>query len=289
MPAAIPQRPRFYTLLQILSIDVALGALGSGILAVGVTGAQLRWAWYLILPLSVWVMYTMDHLMDAHRLKATAHTPRHLFHHHHFKPIAITATVLGITAFVLAWIYLSYWGILFGLVMGALTALHLLLVRLAGSRVKPWLLKELGVAGIYTLGIWGLPLIRAQAWDDPAVICVMTQFFLLAFVNLLEFSLFERATDAADGHTSFVLAIGESHAKKIITFLLTLVAFVAGLTLPAGIQPLAQIILMLMVLTLAMLVTRPLWFMQNERYRAWGDAAFLLPYLYLLHHLWPAA
>ncbi|MEZ5145535.1 MAG: hypothetical protein R2759_00215 [Bacteroidales bacterium] len=42
-------------------------------------------AYWFILPIAVWVVYTSDHLVDAYRLKEKAHTPRHLFHHQNFQ------------------------------------------------------------------------------------------------------------------------------------------------------------------------------------------------------------
>ncbi len=56
---------------------MALAALGGGVMATRVTGALMPRTFYLLLPLSVWVVYTPDHLLDARRQAAPPPTPRH--------------------------------------------------------------------------------------------------------------------------------------------------------------------------------------------------------------------
>jgi hypothetical protein len=186
----------------------------------------------------------------------------------------------------LALIYLGETGIIFGLAMGALVVVHLLLVKLVGSYSSPLLIKESGVAFIYCYGIWGLPLLETfDSWMPPTVaLLAFLQFFLLALINLLEFSLFEHKIDEADGHTSFVRAIGPGWTRRLLFGLLALMLVATGWSwweFSAQANPL-QIIYLLMTAVLAAMLIFPRWFSQNERYRAWGDGAFLLPFLYPL-------
>lgn len=283
-------RANFYAYLQWLSVDVAAGALAGGCMAQGVCGVAVHGSWYVVLPMAVWVVYTLDHLLDARRLGARASTPRHRFHHVHFTTIAAVAAGVGVLTFGLAVWGMGLPGLAFGACMAALTGGHLLLVRWAGSRVAPWLLKELGVALVYVLGIWGWPLWLSHDRLTPALLLPVVQYLALALANLLTFSWFERESDAADGQTSFVLAIGSRAAQGTIV---ALVAIALGcmlvLTGMEGSDMIAQAVIVVMALLTLVMLLRPRWMAQRERYRWFGDGVFLFPYLYLLFDQQPEA
>ncbi|MBL0014914.1 MAG: hypothetical protein KA239_03890 [Bacteroidia bacterium] len=279
---------RFYDRLRLLSIDVAIGALGGGCMVAAYLQEPMRWAWYVLLPLAVWTIYTLDHLLDARRLGERASTDRHRFHVQHFTVLAILAGLSGIACLVLAVIFLRIQGIYFGLIMGGVVLVHLLLVKLVGERTSPLLIKEFGVAFVYAMGIWGLPLINSGEWKTMIGILPFVQFLLLALINLLEFSLFEIETDARDGQTSFVRALGKVKSIRLIRVLLAIVAAIGVvlLILEDSMQVVSiELILGLMAAMLALLLYRKAWFSQFERYRSWGDAAFMLPFFYLLIYL----
>lgn len=67
----------------------------------------MPWSWYVVLPLAVWVIYTGDHLLDAYRLQDQASTPRHRFHHRHFKLLLALAVIAAVTAVTLALLFLG--------------------------------------------------------------------------------------------------------------------------------------------------------------------------------------
>ena len=77
--------------------------------------------------------------------------------------------------------------------------------------------KELGVALIYTTGVWGGP--AALAWGNIPNkywgLCLL--FFLLALSNLLIFSYQELATDTQDGHTSLGRALGHMATYRLVS------------------------------------------------------------------------
>jgi hypothetical protein len=279
---------RLYGLIRLLSIDVAVGALGGGAMAAAYLQEPMRLAWYILLPLAVWTIYTWDHLLDARRLGDRASTDRHRYHVRHFKVLAVIAGLSGIACLVLAVIFLRLQGIYFGLIMGGIVLVHLLLVRLVGERTSPLLIKEFGVALVYAAGIWGLPLINSGEWKEFTGIIPFLQFLLLALVNLLEFSLFEIEIDARDGQTSFVRALGKAKSIRLIRIFLGLVAalgLVLLLLVDSRYVLSLELIFGLMAALLALLLYRKAWFSQHERYRTWGDAAFLLPFFYQLIHL----
>ena len=136
-----------YTLIRILSLDVVAGALATGAMVTRIMKVSMPWSWWIVLPMSVWVMYTTDHLMDAYRLKEQAHTPRHLFHHQYFTLLAVIAAVsLLLCIGVMPW-FLPVELVVMGVVVGLAAMAHLGLVSWLKDRVAWFLHKELGVAG----------------------------------------------------------------------------------------------------------------------------------------------
>ena len=246
---------------------------------------EMPTAWYLILPAAVWSIYTWDHLLDAQRLGPDASTPRHRFHHRHFRILGLSTILGALLSTAAAVLFLGPKGLVFGLCMGGFAALHFLLVQFVGGRTSPLLVKELGVALVYCLGIWGLPAIESGRIADPVLWIGFGQFFLLALTNLFEFSLFELRIDEADGHTSYVRALGETRTVQLIGSVLTASLLLGAIGilrygLPAFLRLEATYLPMALILG-AILWRREL-FAGEERYRAWGDGAFLLPFLYRL-------
>lgn len=267
--------------LRILSLDVVLGAIASGSMVVHLLTLDMPVFWWLALPMSVWVIYTADHLLDAYRIGDQAHTERHLFHHVHFRPIALIWGALLLSC--LTWIpwNLPIEMIFFGLGMGACVMIHLTLVSWVGGRISRLLQKELGVGLIYTAGVWGGPL---SLFDSipPGLWILCLQFFLLAMFNLLLFSMYEIQSDELDGHTSFVRAIGVGRTRQVLIGLASaiLLLMAGSLWMSISKETLAvQGIYLAMLSLFLVLMQFPQYFEAGEKYRIWGDAAFLLPAL----------
>jgi hypothetical protein len=51
--------------LSILSIDVVIGSLFCGAFVVKLLDVQPGFAWWIVLPFSVWIVYGLDHLIDG--------------------------------------------------------------------------------------------------------------------------------------------------------------------------------------------------------------------------------
>src|SRR6478752_4226225 len=88
---------RFYRYCNYLSLDVACGAMVCASFFARILHVQLRPYGLASLGLTVWIIYTADHLMDAHKLTREASSQRHRFHQQNFRVLVI---VLGVAAFV---------------------------------------------------------------------------------------------------------------------------------------------------------------------------------------------
>ncbi len=283
-PAAVrlAAAERAYAAVRLLSLDVALAALGGGVMAARVLRASPRPAFYALLPASVWVVYTLDHLVDARRMGPRAATPRHRFHARHAAGLWAAVGLAAVACGVGGLVALSRAGVAFGVGMAGLVGLHEGIVKLAGSRASPLLVKELGVGVIFTAGTWGLPaLVRWTHAGPPPwpAVLLAVQYVLLAGVNLIEFSIFEARQDAAAGQTSFVRGVGRATARRVAAGLLAAQVPLAVAVLLGRRDVAAEAILMAMTAGLAVVLGFPRSFARRERYRTAGDGVFLLPLL----------
>jgi hypothetical protein len=279
---------RIYAGIRIVSIDVAIAALGGGVLAVRVIGSSPRASFYWLLPLGVWVAYTVDHLLDASRMGPLARTPRHRFHYQHAGILWSLVLILSGVCAVGGFVGLSWFGLLYAAVMCGLVMVHETIVKLAGNRASPLLVKELGVAVVFTAGVWGMPWMRHRLDTGRLLgwpVLLMGQYLLLAIVNLIEFSIYESKIDAADHQTSFVRGIGRRRARRVVNLLIALqvpLVLLACWMYRSWPVRLAECIYLVMTGGLWLVLNMPRFAARSERYRTIGDGVFLLPILMLL-------
>jgi 4-hydroxybenzoate polyprenyltransferase len=265
---------RFYRLLNILSIDIALGAMiCSRFLALLLDVAPRPYA-MASLGLTVWIIYTADHLLDARRVRGAASTERHRFHQRHFTMLSVVvAAAVVIDAVLILFIrrQVLYSGVLIMAIVGFYLLFHNRLI----------FLKEVFVALLYCLGVL-LPSIMVTSIKFTSVhYVVFGLFFLVALINLLLFSLFDKADDEADNRRSFVTVVGEESTRTVLLGLFGL-GFALGAYLAVALKQwtLASVLL-LMLAGLFVIQVRRSWFAVDLRYRLLGDAVFLVPALYL--------
>jgi len=266
---------RLYRYFNLLSLDIAVGAIGGGCYFARILEVSVRPYAMASLGLTVWIIYTADHLLDARKISGPASTKRHRFHQKHFRILAVAVVLAAVADFVL---------ILFikrAVLYGGFLMFTIVLLYLGLHRKLSWF-KEVVVAVLYCAGVLLPSLLVTHIQLQMADYVLFLLFFLTALVNLMLFSWFDREYDLADRHQSFVTLMG---ARR--TFVLLLVLFVLnaglcayGLLLSGYVQ--AFIILLLMNGVLALILAFRGWFAQHDRFRLLGDAAFLLPFLYLL-------
>ena len=276
---------KVYAYARHLSLDVAAGSLGGGLMVAHWVEVEMPLAWYFLLPLAVWLIYSLDHLLDSRGLKEDAHTPRHQFHYRNRKVLRTIWSLLFLIGVGAALWFLPRPVIFYGLGLGVLVLLHLGLVQLIGNKTSPFLMKEVAIAFIYTAGVWGVPFVISRTIPNVLHSVVMAQFAVLALANLLEFSLFEMRADEMHKQTSFVRALGPIVARKLILLLLAMV-FITGMVVV--VMELSRPVVIIQMIYFSMgailggILLYPATFSKNELYRAFGDLAFILPYFGIL-------
>ncbi|HEU5147282.1 MAG TPA: hypothetical protein VFT90_11235 [Chryseosolibacter sp.] len=264
---------RLYQHINILSLDVVVGSLIGALFFAKLFETQVISLVLVALALTVWLIYTIDHLRDAWSIKAPASTDRHRFHQRHFKVISIVVVVVlaidGVIVFLLPAEVLRA-----GLALGIIVFLYLIFQRYLKF------LKEIFVASLYTAGVVLPSFSTVSAMISPIHYLVIAKFAITALMNLLLFSLFDLKDDRTQQQHSFVTWFGAKYTSYGIVFL-GLLNVCSGIWLWKTDAALAGVFILMNMLLLAILVFRRN-LAHNNYYRILGDAAFFIPAFYLL-------
>lgn len=269
---------KLLTLARIFSIDVVLGACVGNLFIARYLQVSIPILHLLVLALSVWLIYTADHLADAYQVKHPAHSPRHLYHQQHFRAISIAFFILLLLGLVLAF-NLPYKTFILGLALSGLVLVYFMLIKAIPS--FRYFYKEFLIAFLYTSGIFLSPV---SLYDNPIsfeILFVFVQYAVIALVNLLIFALYEAEMDEKDGHYSFIKSVGKKKAKNFV-YTCLLIVFFSALVPVISIHTddrlfKIEVLFLLMDSTLICIMALPVFFQKKERYRILGDAVFLFP------------
>jgi hypothetical protein len=266
---------KFYRLLNILSIDVALGSVCCAAWFARLFDMSLKPQAFIVLGLTVWIIYTADHLLDAKRTAGIASTARHRFHQQHYSWLLI-ALALAVTVDLIFVFFIRQAVFEWGLLLSGVMVVYFLVQRFLKY------LKELAVAIIFSCGVMLPSVAVAYRPIDLGLALIVGEFMLTALLNLLLFSWFDRHNDSQDKRESFVTLAGEKGTRKFVraVFLLS-GALLMGTALYFPVMINAVVILFLMNVILVVMFIQPNYFQPNDRFRLIGDAVFLLPIIYL--------
>ena len=266
---------QLYRYINILSIDIVAGAIIGALFFGKMLQVEIKTFGLIALGLSVWIIYTTDHLRDAKKIRHQASTERHRFHQKYFRAL-VWFLGLAIVLDAVAIFYIRRQVFEGGLMLLPMVALYLV--------VQQYLrfLKEFVIAVLYTCGVLLLSITITSVDMTRMHYVIIFQFGLIAWINLILFSWFDYVYDERDEQNSFVIIIGERgtcaflYLLFVLIFLLTLgLILIAGLSVPV-------VILFMMTATLFLIFLFRARLARNDLYRMIGDAVFLFPLVYLI-------
>lgn len=269
----------FFHFVNTYSLLVALGSFSSYLFFARVYEVAPNFLVAVGLSLGVWIVYTVDHIIDGLRLKKKALSDRHLVHYmQRGKLILICLGVSIILLFLSVYIPSSYYG--YTLALAGLTGIHFLINFFVPRSIKSKLfLKEVFISFVVTVGFCFTPLVEIDYVNYPdSLVQYFVVFFTLNLTNLLTFSFYDSEKDKQNGVLSMasihgarmtrvlgLIAIGVSMAILMWMIIEHQTALLPGLTIGA----------MQAVLTMVLVQTES--FQQNDRYRFWGDFIYVIP------------
>lgn len=260
---------KYLNYVRWLSLEIPTGA----ICVLALVGKELHLAVplaaYVALFSAVWLIYLVDHWLDS--WKRTVATSRRKFHQEN-APLIIGLIILSLLCGMMSLFFLPrqvlWWGMGLSLVCG----LYLAASQWLGRR---WV-KEAAVAICYAGGIMLYPV---YTHFNATCALLFGQLLLLAFVNLVTFSLFEEQDDRIEGFFSIVTQLGYVKTRMlagVVLLVLSLSLWVEG-----------QSIAFLAFVGLGSLLYTsmhvfPDFFQSKDRYRLLGDSYFIMAIIFLL-------
>jgi len=271
-----------YKYFQAYSLDVVLGGVIGALFVARYMGVQLDFFLVAELILTIWLIYTFDHLIDSGSGFYDVITFRHKLHKKY------SVTIWGVWGFALVVAFsllfkipkVSLW---MGMVLVFFVVLYFISLKLLeDGKIYH---KEITAAVVYATGIFLAPVSLYHGVWSLDIWVLFLEFVLLAFVNLLIFSLYEREEDQISGFHSLVKAIGESKARTFSQVIL--VGLLAGSMIFALFNRVqnsifvSQLIIFAMSMMLILILVLPKFFERKDRYRTTGDLVFFTPAIFL--------
>ncbi len=260
---------------NILSLDIVLGSVISALFFARLFAVAILPYGLASLALTVWIIYTADHLLDARAISKVAASERHRFHQKHFHLLKIIVAIAVLLDVVLIF-FMRKPVFVSGIFLAAFVFVYLLAQRYL--RV----LKEFFVAFFYTCGVL-LPSLSVTSVElNFGYGLVIFQFLVIAWTNLLLFSWFDYDEDRTDLQDSFVTIAGKRFAYYFIgavgIFNLCLSWWLWKIDF--NLQVIVILAFMQLILLVILLLHRPM--KRGNVYRLLGDAVFALPLVYIL-------
>lgn len=261
---------RLYRYLNILSVDVALGAVCSAVFFSEIFHVQIRTAGLFALAVTVWIIYTVDHLLDARKIQYRASTERHQFHQRHSKLL-----------WVLVWIAIAFVTILMffirkPILVWGIAGGTLMIVYLAAQQYLKFM-KEILIAVLYTCGVLLPSMAVTQLPINEWPWLLMILFSITALVNLLLFSWFDWEQDIKHQTVSFVTVFGKTISGWVIRVLFVGI----GIGIFFIDKQSHQFLLFGMNAMLLYLLLFSNLVRKYEVFRLLGDFVFILPILFV--------
>lgn len=255
-------------------------------MAVKVFNISLPWAYWIILPLTVWWIYITDHLMDGFKHKENTSNPRHrLFYRKRYSFFTL-ACLIGMADLILILTQLPKEIILLGAAVGTLVIIYLLLGHFIKFKSYFLFPKEWLIAALYTVGIWGVPCFLAPGNIQWFQWVPLAGYFMIVVSNLLTYSVFETRNDNLDDQISLVTAFNRNRSLPIIYWWCFTSLFFNGASIlvfvTGSIQFYSAFILTLIQFIQIMVLLNHHWFEKGNRYRWINEGLFLLPAILLV-------
>ncbi|UXX80139.1 UbiA family prenyltransferase [Reichenbachiella carrageenanivorans] len=267
------------SVIRWLSLDVVVGGVIFTCSMAKVAQVELPVSIPVALACCIWLIYTLDHLIDGNSRDRDPSMERHVFHRKYRRPIFVLFLLVAGLGLRLLF-FIPHSTLIYGCVLLGLVGLYFLSIWL----FKIYFAKEIFIAVLYACGIY-LGTFSLGSHIDSSLVLFFSQTVLMAAINLLLFSYYEVAYDTQDGHRSWATHFGAartlSHLRWMIVVLGVLI--VTSFFLHSKESELVlQYIFVMMSGLLAAIYWFPEWFKQQERFRWIGDVVFLFPGLIYL-------
>ena len=271
-------------LYQVLSLDVVLGALAVGLFAIRVLNVTPQPVWWIILPLAVWSVYTLDHILDGIALKGQSTIFRHSFHYKNRKVLIPFVFAAAITSILLSLLYMEKPIIISGIILSVFVIIYFILVYFQEKLRIKYIHKEVFIAFVYVTGILLAPVVW---YNEPLIYQHFLLFgilMLLVWTESVIISYYDFKEDKNDQLNSFTTTYGPERTRTIVIsvqLILAVILFLSLLVCDVKVLLGAVIIESFMNFILLVIIYFHETFAKNNLFRWIGETVFMLPVLIL--------
>lgn len=276
---------KIYRYLHYLSIDIVLGALASSCFAARLFTANPGVVWYISLALTVWLLYTGDHMLDAWKHRKKIQRDLHYFMMKNRKTLiwsmALVAAVDMLLVFnLLEKEYMKYALVLAGSVLIFYAVRHVF--RKNRILMIPG---EIFVLLIYLAGTWLGPVVASNMTLEAGHGMIALIFAGMLLMNLGVISLYDMKLDTRMGINSMANLMGTRRTKNLLLgtaiaiFLTSILQFMV-FEMDRYFQ--LALILAGMTIILLLILYYPSRFRRKDYYRLAADAVLIMGFLSLL-------
>jgi len=238
--------------------------------------------WWIILPMAVWVVYSLDHIIDSHKNKEASVITRHKYHYNHRKTIILFVILIGVITLFFSLLYLDTKILALGFILSIFIGIYFTILYFFRQKKLALLQKELFIAIVYAMGIFMAPLAWYGSLPSFSVILIVFNIFILAWFEGIMISWFDFDYDIEDGHTSFTVIAGKKLTRRFLIvghMLVEILTITALIITPVSIEFWALLITFIMNVILGLIIIFPDSFSRNNYYRLIGETVFWLPAL----------
>lgn len=276
---------KIYRYFHYLGLDIVLGALASSCFAARLFESSPGVIWWITLALTVWLLYTGDHMLDAWKQRKKLQREMHYFLLKHRRWVIYSLGVVALVDFMLVINLLDKELLKYALILAGGVLLFYAMRHIFRKNRFLFLPGEIFVLLLYLGGTWLGPVASAEGGFETSQGLVALIFTGVLLMNLGVISLYDIQLDSRMGISSLANVLGKKSTKNLLMgtaigiFLLSALQF---LVFEADRYTQFALILCGMATILLLVLYLPSRFRKNDFYRWTADAVLYMGFLSLL-------
>jgi len=274
-----------YRKLHFLSLDIVGGALASSVFMAKLWDAQPGHIWYLALGLTVWLLYTGDHVVDAWRHRKKGLREMHQFIFSYRRPILYAMAIFLIVDLFLIFSLLDKEVLKLSLILAVFVFLFYGMRHLFRRNRFFYIPGEVFVLLIYLAGVSLGPMVLRQEWVGTTHLMVVLMMAGILMMNMGIISLYDTRLDSRLGIASLAIVLGKVGCRFVVLISGLMILGLSFLQfMVSGNTTISYLgfILAGMALIMLLILYSPSYFRKNDGYRLMADAVLYLGFLSLL-------
>lgn len=276
---------RIYRHFHYLGLDIVFGALASSCFAARLFETSPGFVWWITLALTVWLLYTGDHMLDAWRHRKKVQREMHDFLLRHRRLVIYSLGVVAVVNFMLIINLLEKQVFKYALILAGLVLLFYAMRHVFRKNRFLFVPGEFFVLLFYLAGTWLGPAAKVEGGFVTSQGLIALIFAGVLLMNLGVISLYDLKLDSRMGISSLANMLGKQRTRNLLIgtgvsiLVLTVLQF---MVFEADRYTQFALILCGMATILLLVVYLPSRFRNKDLYRWTADAVLFMGFLSLL-------